>query len=486
MIPSLAYVLLALIPAPPFAQELLVKDTLLETQSSGSSFTATIGNELTFEFKGLPGGFAFLGTSSTAPFNEGSVGGVTIEIDMATAFFPMTSMLMDAQGLLAWSNSVPEGLVPGTSLWTQAAIFDPLTGALNLTNGIRLDLVDALAGDLPLLSIGIHPGLTYHAPATAAEPTLDSAWHEIVAAGVDAQVVRLKWCDIEILPGVYDTSGLQAQLAQLSAGGFETFLSLATIDRTQLALPSDLLDPSDPQKLAPGLTWDHPTINVRFQALLDFITPHLASNDGFFLSIGREVDRYLVVRPAEVQPFADFIKSSSLHVHATQPKLGVGASLSFNTVATSSPILTAIRATADNVPFVYYPIENDFTMRDPSVAGAEILAMAQAVAPRPLMLEEYGYPSGYLPIPTNGSSLEKQRQFIENCFQAFVDIPKVRLAACNHLADFSSTEVMAIAGYVGIGTPLFHEFVASLGLREQSSGAPKLAYAEFLLGLAKL
>jgi hypothetical protein len=102
-----------------------------------------------------------------------------------------------------------------------------------------------------------------------------------------------------------------------------------------------------------------------------------------------------------------------------------------------------------------------------------------------VLIQELGYPSGYLPAPHNNSSTELQRRFVENVFDAALAYPQVRFISFQHLADWQDNECDAFLDYYGSDAPLFREYLCSLGLR-QATGEPKPAYAEFIAGLARL
>jgi len=441
--------------------------------------------EITIHDPNAAGDLVLLAVSGIAAPQGGLFG-----VDLTTAIFPLnglaTGAVLDAGGDYSWSSEVPLGLPTGVALYAQSILIDPVTFALATSNTVTMDLKPVAPVNMPLLPPGKHVTAIYSGANPTSQVTMDAAWAECIAAGADTYELALSWTDIEPSPGVYDTTYLDSLLATLSQSGFSTYLSITTIDTVNLTLPSDLVDPANPQELAPGMTWDSPVMLARFQAVLNLVVPRLVQNGGFFLSVGNEVDSWLGSRPTQLLPFATFVDTARLHAHGIEPRLAVGVAAQFDVVLFTPAILGALLAVSDNVPLTYYPIKGDFSVQDPSVVAGDLAAMAAAVAPRPLLLQEFGYPSGFAPAPTNGSSNEKQRQFIANCFGAFQANPTLRFASCLQLGDWDPALVAWFATYYGVSAPLFAEFLGTLGLRDWATGAAKPAFAEFVNGLLSL
>ncbi|QDU66076.1 hypothetical protein [Engelhardtia mirabilis] len=482
-------VVAAALLAPDVAAQigLTVADPHLGTSSGlGATLDACIGSELDFQLQGPFGQVGLLAISGNPAAPGGGIpGGFPLVVDPTTAIFPVAGPF-NALGHLNWSTPLPVSLPAGANLYCQGAGIEPATGALSLSNPVVLTTFLPEPGDLPLLSPGTHVGLIYSDPPLSALAVMDAAWSECLAAGVDGFELAISWSDIEVAPGIYDTTYLDTLLILLQIAGLETFLNVATIDTVNLSLPADLVDPSDPQELAPGLTWDHPLVVLRFREVLDRVAPLLVERDGFFLSVGNEVDTYLGSRPEQQVPYASFVAAAADYTHQLEPKLGVGSTVTLNALFQTPALFELLRQVGDNVPFTYYPVNGDGTVMDPSVVPGHIAAMAAAVAPRPLILQELGYPSGWQQLGGIGSSLERQRQFVENAFAAFASAGNVRFASFLQLGDWGPAELALFQLYYGITDPLFLEFLGSLGFREHFTGAPKPAYDQFLFGLAGL
>ena len=76
-----------------------------------------------------------------------------------------------------------------------------------------------VAWERPLLSSGPHVGVIDSEPVPAAEPVLDAAFDECIAAGADVYQLAFAWTDIEVAPGMIDTSFAESLLTTIRAAG---------------------------------------------------------------------------------------------------------------------------------------------------------------------------------------------------------------------------------------------------------------------------
>lgn len=332
------------------------------------------------------------------------------------------------------------------------------------------------ASSLPLLAIGSRIGVFYSQATPAARATLDAAFAEVVANGVDSHEISIPWTDIESAPGVVDTTAIAEQLASARASGLVPYLLVRTIDVNNLNVPADLV----------GLDFDDPKMLARFATVIDAVVPLLVQEGGFYLSVGNEVDSWLAANPAQINRFASFVSAARERAHAIEPRLAVGVTVQFGVLTKLPAAFAALKDASDVLSFTYYPIKGDFGVRDPADVFADIQAMLDAIAPAPLLLQEVGYPAGSEPTPSNGSSPEMQRQFVANMFAVIAANPRIRFASFWHLADWSVADLDFLEAYFGLSDPAFREFLGSLGMRSAADGAAKPAYAEFLARLAEL
>ena len=466
---------------------LVVGDPSLGIDSSTTGvLTGALGNQLNFHVDGAPLGLGFLVFSPSPPFGAGSIGGIPIEVDLATLGFLVQGQQLSPAGFLGHSSQVPSTLASGTSIWTQAAVLDPLDRAIQLSNGVRIDLVPSDPADLPVLELGRHVGLSHSFWGSHVQAVLDDAYDAALAHGNDAYTLCVPWNSIEIAPGVYDSSKLLTDLHRVANLGQDVLLVLETIDGLELRLPSDLTDPTDPTHLAPGLTWSSYEVESRYHFLLDFVTPLLASNGGFYLSLGNEVDLYFERQPTELSAFGSFVRNARTHVHATQAKLAVGVTLTANGALSGSPSQAQLAPVCDLIAYTYFPQGSGGKAAEPRVPLVDFPALALLAAPHPLILQQVGYGSGLSPMSASSSSLEKQRLFVASCFDAMRLVPKLRYFVLDGLEDPSDQKLDEIASEHADRTPEFLDNRGSVGLRFFFTGWAKPAWSEYLQGLDDL
>jgi hypothetical protein len=335
---------------------------------------------------------------------------------------------------------------------------------------------------LPMLDPGLHVGIVNADPAPEAKAKIDAAYGEVLAAGMDAIVISFFWSDLEPSPGVYDTSVLEGYLAITDIFDTNVYFTVRTIDTVKVNGPSDLVTASG--ELADGRHFDDPVILERFNALLDVLVPLLAAHNGFFIAVGNEIDGWLPSHPDEIGPFVTFVSAARERVKSIAPEMGVGAAIMYSGVRTELPLVEQILAVSDAAAFTYYPLNGDFTVMEPDVVFDDFAHMVEAAGDLPVLLQEVGYPSGYVTGPSNDSSGEKQKTFVENVFKALDQHPEIRFMSYFMMSDWPGETCDELTGYYGLSVPRFHEYLCSLGIRDYNGDA-KPAYAAFLGGLQR-
>lgn len=358
-----------------------------------------------------------------------------------------------------------------------------LVAVLGYALAAPFGLAQGQGDPLPRLEPGTHLGLVYADAAPEAKETLDAVYRRTVEAGVNSIALSFFWSALEPTPGQHDTALLEQYLAILDILNMKPYFVFQTIDTVKLALPADLLDSSG--NLAQGRHFDDPAIIARFNALLDTIVPLLADHRGFFISVGNEIDVWLRSHPGEVQPFLNFIEAARAHVQELAPGMGVGATITYSGVRDRLPLVSQVLAASDAAAFTYYPLNDDFSVRDPAVVADDFAAMVAVAGGKPVLLQEVGYPSGYLPESSNGSSVDKQKSFVENVFRALGEQPDIRFMSYFMLADWSTAECDMYTEYYGLAWPRFHEYLCSLGLYT-TAGDPKPGFESFLAGVRRI
>ncbi|MBN1964906.1 MAG: hypothetical protein JW910_09680 [Anaerolineae bacterium] len=366
------------------------------------------------------------------------------------------------------------------ALWRLLCLL--LVGSAAAAGG--LSRIAAQGGNgLPALPAGQHVGIIYSDTSPEAAEVIGNAFSETLAAGVDAYELSIAWSDLEPQAGQIDTSTLTYLLDILASLDVTPYLSIETINTVNLTLPADLSG-AGPSALADGLHFDDPALIERFGVVLDAVVPLMAAHDGFFIAVGNEIDPWLAAHPEEVEPFLAFVAAARTRVQQIDPQIGVGASVTFDAVADNVAWLGNLLATSDAAVYTYYPLNADYTVRSPSVVGGDVAQMVRAAGGLPVLLQEVGYPSGYLPEASNGSSADMQRQFVENMFDAVLAQPQIRFVSFFQLADWGDAVCSYFMEYYGVNEPRFGEYLCSLGLRAYS-GEAKPAYDAFLAGVQR-
>ncbi len=342
--------------------------------------------------------------------------------------------------------------------------------------------------NLPLLPSELHVGIIYSPPED--DPNvhvrLDAAFGDVIQSGASVYELSISWSDLEPNPGEIDTAYLESLLDILSSVHLQPYLSITTINTVKLTLPADLMT-ADAYELAQNRHFDDPVITERFARLLEVVVPLLVKQGGFFISVGNEVEGWLESRPDEAPGFMGFVAAARDYTHQLEPRLAVGATITYGGVERNWEYVDDLLAVSDAAAFTYYPLNDDFSVREPSVAAADIARMVEAAGDLPVLFQEVGYPSGDLPTPGNGSSGEQQRQFFENFFAAVQQYPQVRFVSVLQLSDWSSAICDSFVQYYTNQTtlPQFHEYLCSLGLLEYD-GTPKPAFDTFLTALQEI
>ncbi len=345
---------------------------------------------------------------------------------------------------------------------------------------------EALGGDdpgqLPLLKANQASGMMYTTVDPAGQSAVDQAWGALVHAGLDMYDLSVGWAYLvnpDGSPNYQDWLGL---IDDLQAGGLQTYFLIPTIDTNNLQLPRIFTDPSNERELADGMSFDSPILVEHFGLLLDALVPELVVRDVFCISVGNEVDVWLLDHPEQIVPFARFVQAARERVHAIEPRMSVGVAL---TSEVPPKISGMILASSDIAAFTYYPIgPGNLDVRDPSVIGEDLDKLLAIAGDKQVILQEIGYPSGWAQSGIN-SSVEKQREFVERMFPALAARPQIRAWSFLHLGDWGEDTLAVFEEYYGISIPEFLEFLGTLGLH-WNDGTAKPAYIEFLKGLKGL
>lgn len=343
----------------------------------------------------------------------------------------------------------------------------------------------APAGSLPLLPPGQHITIEYGQVMPGEEGTLEDAFFEVITEGaVDTYHLSFYWQALQPTSGDIDLGPLRESLRILEAFQLAPQITFPTIDTVNLVLPQDFMNPNDPAALRDGLRFDDPSVIAAFGDLLDVAVPTIKRRGGFYISVGNEVDGWLSAHPEEVAAFAAFVAAARERVQERHPEVAIGVTMTYSGAVAHPDILAAMQAASDVVAFTYYPLNADFTVQDPAVVADDIARIVALANGGPVLLQEVGYPSGYLPESGNGSSGDLQAQFVDAMFDALAVHPEIRFVSFLQLGEWPGDLCDFFAQYYAIGGETFREYLCTLGLRTYS-GKAKPAYDVFLERVAE-
>ena len=289
----------------------------------------------------------------------------------------------------------------------------------------------------------------------AADGNFDAAFNLAKSIGMQATSLSVYWDEIETAPGIYNPEPNWLEIANLYYPGQDVQVSLAisVIDTNNLRLPPDLADKP----------FDDPMVIERFNGLLDYIATQIPDLTINSLAIGNEIDIYLANNARQWEAYETFFIAAASHARTLWPAVPVGSKITFNGISSSpAPYIQSLNQHSDAILVTYYPLESDFTVREPTAVHADFHTLTQAFPNQPVHLLEVGYPSGEV----NNSSEEKQRDFIHELFLAWDEhAGQIPLVNYTWQTDVSPDAVEQMTNYYQLDHPAFVSYLATLGLR---------------------
>ena len=274
-----------------------------------------------------------------------------------------------------------------------------------------------------------------------------------------------KWQDVEPSPGKYVFKDIDFQVKQAEQANLPLVLNLRVIDTANRPIPSDLRD----------LSFADPRIIDRLDRLIDEIIPHLKGRLAYLL-IGNEVDAYFRARPAEITPYLTLFSAAKLHARNGLDQVATSLTITIDGLPETSGTLRPLIDAGDFFSITYYPLNQDFRVKDPSVVESDMEKILRAAGHKHVLFQEFGYPSS----EKNGSSQDKQAQFVAN-FLDSVSRYRNQIIGANLLfmCDFSNSVTADLAKSYNLpNAERFSAFLQTLGLFD-GHGTPKKSWAVF-------
>lgn len=297
------------------------------------------------------------------------------------------------------------------------------------------------------------------------ERTVMSRYRQSLAAGVTYQYLSPKWDELERSRGAYDWKDIDFQVKQAIDAGLPVVCNLRIIDTGNRAMPADLKN----------LPFDHPEVRKRLRTLLDGLLPRLKDRAQLLL-LGNEVDAYFRGRRDEVAAYAALFQEARQTIRQKRSGTPVSVSMTLDGLNDAGGLLKPMLDGTDFFAITYYPLNPDFTFRDPRGVASDFARIVAAAGPKKVLFQEIGYSTS----PLNNSSEDQQAAFYR---EVFANLRRHRSAVLGasflFMSDFSDAQVEAFAAYYKLpGVERFKAFLATLGLFDRH-GRPKKAWDVF-------
>lgn len=313
----------------------------------------------------------------------------------------------------------------------------------------------------------------------------DSAFAYGYSACMESVHLFFKWTDAEPDTGVFNGSFISSFLDVVDiyypAWNMEVELQIAPTNTGTKEVPTEFR----------ALPFDHPSVINRFKILLDTVFAHIPHVTLSALNIGNESDLNFGTDGVQYDAFKVFLDSAASHakrlyfqLHGTDLKVGTTFTHHGLVDPKTAHFCQSVNAGLDIVSVTYYPLQADFTMKDPSVVPGDFGALVAAYpdTSQPIYFVECGFASSSL----CNSSETLQADFWRAVFAAW-DTYRANIAYLTIFksTDWSSAVVNQLGQYYGLQDTVFKEYLRTLGVRTWAGdGTDKAAYTQIQCELA--
>lgn len=273
--------------------------------------------------------------------------------------------------------------------------------------------------------------------------------------GINFIALHLPWTSIETSPEVYADPGnalsLLAEVAE--ANGWKFSVTIRPIDLTGKTIPSDLDD----------ARFNAPEMIQRFKAFIDFVLTRVNVNTLHNFIIGNEIDGYNTAgEPASLwSDYGEFLSEMTTYLHTKRSDLQVGFTGTFHGLVEQQATFKPLFSNVDLVGVNYYPLNGDFTVKDPDLVFDEMEEFMDIYGGMPVYFQELGYQTAAI----SNSSETKQAEFIDNFFCAWDTYSsQIKSVSIVRLNDLSVEKAEESAIPYGLTDPRFIDYLRTLGL----------------------
>ncbi len=301
----------------------------------------------------------------------------------------------------------------------------------------------------------------------------DKAFEIAKEAGMQATNLSITWDEFETSPNSFEPETNYLELANdyYPAKNTKISLMLGFIDSNNLRLPSDLKN----EKL------DSPILIKRFEAFIDYAMSQVADLELSSLAINNEIDIFLGENETLWQQYSNFYQKISKYLRLNYPDIKFGSKITYDgLLGFAKEQAKALNTFSDLIMLTYYPIKEDFSVRDPKEVAIDFANIVKQYPDKEIYILEAGYPSSSI----LASSEEKQAEFVKEVFKAWdIQVEHIKLIDFLWLHDLPPEALTYYGRYYGLDSKLFLAFIGSLGLRT-FNGEDKPAF-KMLLSEAK-
>lgn len=297
-------------------------------------------------------------------------------------------------------------------------------------------------------------------------------FHMAVDSGTTYTSFLPKWDELESGAGQYRFNDLDQRVNFAEECGVPISLNVRVVDGDHRSIPSAYQ----------RWNFDDPRMSRALDGLLRAVGPRVRGRVKW-IALGNEVDHYFDGHRSEIGPYAKLLHNVMGTIRQQFPGALFTVNFSEQRLDQLHDRFAPITSTVDFYSFNYYPVNSDFTVKDPDSIGLTMDRMIQAAEGKPVMFQELGYPSSEI----LHSSEEQQARFVANAFEELRrNRGKVVAATFNWMSDLPQEVVDQLGRYYGMAnSDKFKAFLGSIGLFDRN-GRPKRAWTEFQRQAARL
>ncbi|MCA9837352.1 MAG: hypothetical protein KC422_10555 [Trueperaceae bacterium] len=275
------------------------------------------------------------------------------------------------------------------------------------------------------------------------------------STGMQLTTLALMWDELELSPGNFspETNWLKIANDFFPEQNLSITLVINPIDTNRLRLPKDLENKA----------FEDPIVIARYKTLIDYVFTQIPDLTLSSFSVGNEIDDYLGTNKERWAQYSRFFEEVSAYIRTKREGLVVGSKLGFGGLTDSAYKLSqGIIQASDAVMLTYYPLKEDFTVKNPDVVHGDFAKLVELFPNKPIYVLESGYPSSEL----LGSSESKQAAFVDEIFSAWDEqAAHIKVLDFLWLHDLPPVVVDDLSGYYGLNNDKFKAFLGTLGLR---------------------